>query len=860
MMNSPFSGRWLIVTVACLLTLNGFCPRARGADKSPADAPTAARLAHWAQRAVQGVADDRLVPSSRLAAALLEAAGRLDPGEPRYPRLALDSLLFLRARVRDDSLTAAALAAANAYRSLAPGDRDVQVKVIALHLDTMQTLDAKLRYLRDLLANPDLHPDVRSAAAVRGAMLLRERSMEESLAALREAQKLNPFNVEAIAAEFAQTAKTATPERRADLCLTMLRANPAHSDALLTLAVECASAGLTDESLFWIDRLAVASSRPGQPPSADLWLNYALQLFIAGQSGSSRIADDLIGANPEAYEALLLRIMQERRVAGSKLIDRLRMQARNVAVQQLTRARLVFDKAATTQVATTQQVQATSLPVPDLSRDASALAGAADEIREQYFRALAELAWFELYFNNRADEAERLTRVLSSGVAETNPSLVRLTGWLFLTAGRKDEAKVKLSATADKDPLAALGLVKIYAGVDNTACEAALRQASAKPLGLTGAIVSDALQDLGRKMVPLPQAAPIRKQIDAFPKALMRVLDNPKEFYILKAEALKPVHLLYEPIYVRLTITNTSNYELTLGRDGLIRPEVWVDVASPQPLVGVAVAQLAQQGVLRPRESVSQVIRVDHGMLAALLEQNPVPVFTVDLQFRLNPWPFVVGEQRAVASGAGGYSVGLSKPIERSGFPVQGDSFARLVNSIARADAPERLRAMDAARTFWVLLTRPPTDEQLKAEQDALVRATEEQRKAYQQQKAAQEQFTRSTADNLLAALRQTADDTDPLIRAWGRWTVAMIAPDEAQRAKALAGLVGDAHWGARCLGVYGLSSLSTDTLKALAGPLSQADPDRTVQKLAGSLVEIANLPPPTQPSTAPATRPASRP
>jgi len=130
------------------------------------------------------------------------------------------------------------------------------------------------------------------------------------------------------------------------------------------------------------------------------------------------------------------------------------------------------------------------------------------QLRDAYLQSLGSLAWFELYFSGQTIEADRLLGVIRAISDPQNQQtavfIARMEGWLFLLQGNKPgEAKVKLSAAAEKDPFAALGLVRLYAEEDKAKARAeAQKLLSANGSGLLGAMLYHDLRELGAPHFP----------------------------------------------------------------------------------------------------------------------------------------------------------------------------------------------------------------------------------------------------------------------------------------------------------------------------------------------------------------------
>ena len=83
-------------------------------------------------------------------------------------------------------------------------------------------------------------------------------------------------------------------------------------------------------------------------------------------------------------------------------------------------------------------------------------AGLADHV-------VTDLAWLEIYFAQSPAPSAQLIAALHELVAEDDVRFARLEGWALLVANKPDEAKVKLSAIAERDPLSAMGMIRIAA-------------------------------------------------------------------------------------------------------------------------------------------------------------------------------------------------------------------------------------------------------------------------------------------------------------------------------------------------------------------------------------------------------------
>ena len=206
-------------------------------------------------------------------AALLEAACTLDPKEPSYPRLLAETWR----QIGDNDQVIAAL---SKYRAAALAahwqeDQVVQVELVDRYLSRMETVDQRIKYLKDVLAMPSLPPEVKAHAAVLCVPLLGQRSQAEAEGMLTQAIRLDPLNMDALRLQYQSASRQGSPLERIGVLLGMVRSNPCQRDVLEAVAKELSEAGLADASLEWYRRVLVVCERGGTMPDADTILDYA---------------------------------------------------------------------------------------------------------------------------------------------------------------------------------------------------------------------------------------------------------------------------------------------------------------------------------------------------------------------------------------------------------------------------------------------------------------------------------------------------------------------------------------------------------------------------------------------------------
>jgi len=746
------------------------------------------------------------------SAVLLEVAGRLNAYEPRYPALRAEIMLQLKD-------APGALAALNAYRKLVPADETAQNQVIDLHVLGKETADARVDYLKDLVSKEKLPPAVRSHAATLAARIYNERGQATELESmLQEALRLNPLNIDALQMRYQLFTAAGPAFERVTTLLSMLRANPMQIETVMLLAETLADVGLTEPALKWYGYGSQLSPKVRQPISARYALGYAATLFIAGQPASAdQLLMSVLQAQPENVDACLLKIVIDRAMENADSTKIYIRRARNAIRNQMA----VVRNSAGDEAATTRPVDAEfSEPVEAAAELDRVKASGKPELENAYTAMLVDLAWLELYFNRDADAAVPILAALEKILPADSATLARLVGWRFLVSGRFDEAKVKLSAVQDKDPLAALGMVSVLdkSGSRATADGLARRIVNENPSGLLGSILSESLRSRGAWIVPGESAEAISGELEKFPAQWLDIVDRPHQFYALRAEPLAITYQFGQPILVKVSVTNLTNLPITIGAGGVLRPDLWFDSyfrgASSKVFPGVAYDRLSQKIVLQPRETSERIVRLDQGQLGEALQQSPSVAIPVGATVMTNPMPGEAG----MSAGASGYRVQLSRLLERAGTPISTDDDKQKL--YAQINSGDPMFTMSGA---YVL-----------ASYAGMIRGS------------AGENRPLALASEFAQRVERMSFSAQPAVSAWSGYLSALLTPAET-RIAAIEKLLQSEHWRARALGILMVQTLAPD----LATPIlsaARADKDDLLTRLAITTAEALRPAPATAP------------
>lgn len=792
----------------------------RPAEVSDADKALAERFAALSQGLLRQ--SELIQPRYQQAAALLEGAHRLDPSNPRFLRM------LIHAQQRADNRDAA-IVAAKKLAAVEPRNSAAYATLIDLYLSGMEAADQRLDYLRKVAGTDALPPAVRSYAAARAAELLIEQGANrEARQMTAKALEWNPVNPIAARAQWQLVRSDGTQAERTQALMTLVKASPRDPSSVGLFAQQLAAAGFVASSLNWFN-LATQLARIEGLDTMPLYQDWAAELFIANEPfASGELVNQLIEIDPGSADNWFLRLLIDR---ASGLEEPVR--------QSLTRARsaLLKDLAEVRALAGINEPARDALP--DLSGDIATLRGdeATPELKAAYASAIADLLWLELYFAGPSDTSDRLLGYLSQIVDESNATLARLQGWNFLLRNRADEARVKLQAVADRDPLAALGLLRLYGRDDES-----MRQMTAEgrhlltryPSSVVGAFISGELRRYGVRVELPPELEELDPLIRRFTREWQRIYTEPGAFYVVRGRPRQVAHRLGEPILADIEIRNLSEYPLSISPDGAINPDLWFD-ARLQGVVmhdfsGVAFDSMLQELVLMPKQSIMQTVRLDSSGLNDVLVPNPSISFQVTFWTMTNPRT-VATEQggAAVVPGPVGQRVEFQRLVERVAAPLADPdqrAWRQVVDDLQGARPAVKMDRIDLLRAYVGAL------EQLEQNAD-----------------------TQRFRIEFMTQLNRRREDETPQVRTWATYAVARLAGAE-DKAEILRQMRTDGDWTSKLLSLV-IAQADEKLAGDVAAKLSGGDqPDIVRQFARATTAVIEQTPPKTEPQ---AQTPASR-
>lgn len=840
------------------------------AETKEAQQQIAERLVDNAQDTLQQFVPNRAM--WQRATAQVHAASRLNPDEPRYPRLLAEA----RTEVGD---TQGAIDALNTYRTILynaqTSDPTAQCRLIELYLSQLQTVKEQVDYLKEMVSAPALPPEVQSHAAALAVPLLLERSEREADDMVKKAVALNPLNARAQRLQYELIARREGPVDQLQSLLDRLRADPAQIPVLAEVARQLAEAGLASESLVWFDRALSLEGQTRGTSNIELIVQYCAALYVAGFPQSVEdLTSRVLSSQPDNIDAIFMRLaLKKDQAQGVAYEQELAAARRQLTNRATTIARQVL--AAPAGGAGTGA--ATRPAAPPLAPNADPVAAAVArvkqgdvplELRSALIGAATDAAWFEVYFARRPGDASNWIQILAQLLPPGDLTLQRMQGWLDLVSGDPRQAKAKLSAIQDRDPLAALGMVNILSaeapagarpgsttapsggagtlparggaaavpatrpsvaattspaahasGPAAQADEIGRRLLEQNPTGLLGMMLSAALKERKLQVRPNPIAIQERAVLTKFPTGWMDILDRPEKFYLLVGTALGNPVKLGQPMFARVTLQNVSGFDISVGPDGTIKPDLWFDakliLATERSFPMAGYDKISGPLVLKARTANSQVVRVNQGALGETLREKPAASISLYVTAMTNP--ISVGSE--IARGPGGLKRELPRFI-RTGMPIN--------------TAPGKKKLYDA-------LNGLPSEKMQAIE--VLVAYIRESREEGAQG------WLLGLAPELQEQLEKARGDAVPEVGEWATYQVALLA-DAAAREKALMSLANSKKWEARLLALIGAAGMDAEGQTRVASKLVD-DPDPDVKAVAVATLDLARHPAPKRPPPA---------
>ena len=696
--------------------------------------------------------------AAKQATVLLQFAAKLDPSDLHTQRLIAQTAGAAgETDVQKDAL-----------RRVIAGERGdlvSQVRYIDLLASAAQSLDDRAKVFRGALDQAALDPQIRSEMAVRLAAIAEKRQdLAEAKQFFTTALQLNDVNMAALRGMVRVAAGEgnlpANQVAHLKALAALLVANPLQPDAWKQAGRLCALAGLHDRAAEFFRTAAAQEQIDGTWPEFELAQALAVEEALAGQFKEAQAEAQAVAGVPGApLEPLLVAqlVMEETAVASQPM-------------------------AAATQSDSAKNASEIR------SRLAAMVSAAKGDDRAAALADAAGIAWTVLGGN--APEAAAWTDEYATLVAADDPTLARLRGWQLYRQGKLENAAAALEKIAATDPLAQVGLARIYIEQKNTAKAADLLQDvwGTHPSALLALQVVRTARMAGIKLTEGNWTQQMRTAAGALTPAVMTMHGNMADSVLMTANYKKNAVAYGDPVTLSVRMNNTTERVLPVGDNGVMKTSVGLAAVGPgaDAALGLyAVEDLQRVYRILPHQYVDATMRVDQAELADVLVNSPskpqrVTVWAVSA-------PRVISGM-AFSNGVGGQGIAVGDFLV-TGFswatPTDVEAFLKDMNAAIGA---KKLVRIDAAGAFLRQMSDAKSDagalpQQVKDEVAAAYGALAKSADSLVRAEYVQGLPVDKTDNVANHDVKSLADDPDPLVRLmllrYGAFVVRGL-PDEA--------------------------------------------------------------------------------
>ncbi|MDW8262936.1 MAG: HEAT repeat domain-containing protein, partial [Phycisphaerales bacterium] len=296
------------------------------------------------------------------------------------------------------------------------------------------------------------------------------------------------------------------------------------------------------------------------------------------------------------------------------------------------------------------------------------------------------------------------------------------------------------------------------------------------------------------------------------------ILEKPSSFYSLTASAGKVPFGFGEPMIVTVVLKNNGPFDIALGPNGALRPDLWFDCSikggGGGQFFGVTFERFGQKLILRRNDTIEHTCRIDQGPLWNTIQARPEMSFPLYFSVFTNPVP----SQSVAAPGPGGYRFNL-KLIERQPTALMNATTrSELFKKLTLGDAGTKIRMQEMFAQFISLISQTPNADQ------------------------AQE-----TLRQLREAIEQGMSDPSPHVRAWAMYVSCLMASDPRRGELALR-QAASKDWMQRVMVLTTVESLSEETRRRVLERLVN-DEDEVVRQYALATRDFLSRTATTQPA-----------
>jgi hypothetical protein len=527
--------------------------------------------------------------------ALAGLAERLQPGNLHNARL-------LGSIQQDQRNLEAAAELVGRCLSANPDDHALGIRYLRLGSVALKRPDEKRAFLESILSKEQTPAALRAEAAVMlGEMFLRSEQKEQAMGLFSQAMQLDPYCAQAAQAQVS-LAVNPQPTDSAKALLPSFRANPRSMQVVFNLGFTLNYLGLHKQALTFLDLGWELGKQSNDKLSAEQVSQYLVVILDAEEYPKAIGVYDSLPSNLAGDRRIIPLIVEAYRRLGQA------DQADQLAQRMLAGYGQGDPNSLSPQVA-------------------------------------AEVASFLIATDTTPREILGYAR-RAAGVNSDSPNIQRLLGAAEVMSGQAELLssgmdRLEKLKTADAFAAVLLAEARYAAGQEDAGRETLLAVAGAMRNGLTYRRLAALAQQKKVDLPPVPGSQEVRQAVEQLPPDAFRMATHPQEFVAIRLKTAKSFFAPGEPIEIEAEIANISKVDFPLGDWGLFRPVMNLRVAaSPgakEQFTGIPAVEWPAPRCLPAGASVSQVVRLDSGLLADFLARRPLEDVTLTVTGLVDP-------------------------------------------------------------------------------------------------------------------------------------------------------------------------------------------------------------------------------
>jgi len=503
------------------------------------------------------------VPRLRLAVEMMQQAVELRPDDVELQRL------LLKIAILAENTDVATRVTADLAR-LDPTDEWVRLLRLNQAIDRYQAAEDRIDAYQRLLSDENLarlDPAIAGRLALDLALLhYRIGNADEHARWLGTATAIDQSNkpAAAMAAGYFQ-ARTGDAFGQAELFLNLLIADPTDVQNQLTLASHLLNHGAYDGAATLYEMSEACLESDGNFAADDVVADHALAQWGEGNAIAAR---NLIVARRRQWNRALLNSLRSQRPdlsAGQTL-------GVHADVPQTMHVVHIAMLDAQGDDAVTSEVESFIVAMEQARQQLDEKAPTA-----AHMVALLTEAWMLVWFTDKADAAAAILAVAENTSPMSNAAKSKFAGWIALRRNQHDAALRFFEGADQADPAVIAGIAMVHQA-RGEAREAARRFLSAwraSPGTALGLWSRDMLaRTLGHAVPVDDSAAQLNALIAGIPAPVIRLASDPSRFIAMSIEPLKESHRAFEPVVMRLSVTNKASIPIAISDVGPLRPTV----------------------------------------------------------------------------------------------------------------------------------------------------------------------------------------------------------------------------------------------------------------------------------------------